>query len=83
MLFCRDLALRRLPLSSALAFSLPRLALWAARAVRYGYVREYLAGLRGLAQAVPKLLTERVPISRETRAQLARIRSQSSGPLLQ
>jgi GT2 family glycosyltransferase len=76
------IALRRLPLLSALAFALPRLMLWAGRAIRYGYVREYLAGVSGLVRALPQLLRERAPIAARTRARLARIRSQARGPLL-
>ena len=76
------IALRRLPLPAALAFALPRLAVWGVRAVRYGYFRQYLAGLIGLGRALPQLLRERCPIAADTRAKLVRIRSQSRGPLL-
>ncbi len=68
------IAFRRLPLLSALAFSLPRLALWAARSLRYGYPRQYLEGLAGLIRATPELVRERAPISRDTRARLREIR---------
>lgn len=77
------IALRRLPLPAAVAFALPRLLLWAGRAIRYGYVREYLAGVAGLLRALPQLIGDREPISAETRERLARVRSQARGPLLQ
>jgi GT2 family glycosyltransferase len=68
------IAFRRLPLLSALAFSVPRLALWAARSLRYGYPRQYLEGLMGLLRAGPELVRERAPISRDTRVRLREIR---------
>jgi GT2 family glycosyltransferase len=76
------IALRRLPIPAALGFALPRLALWAARSIRYGYLRQYLAGLVGLLRALPELLRDRAPISPGTRARLKTIRGQSRGRLL-
>jgi glycosyltransferase involved in cell wall biosynthesis len=76
------IAFRRLPIVNALGFALPRLALWAVRAARYGYFDQYLAGLASLVRAMPAVLRERVPISARTRARLAEIRHQSTGRLL-
>lgn len=76
------IAFRRLPLPGALGFAIPRLALWATRSLRYGYVGQYLAGLAGLLRAIPELLRERTPISAGTRARLAAIRGQAKGRLL-
>jgi GT2 family glycosyltransferase len=76
------IAMRRFPLLTALAFSIPRLMLWAARSVRYGYARQYLSGLSSLLRAVPSLLRERAPISKSTLTRVAAIRGQSSGSLL-
>jgi len=76
------IALRRLPLPQALAFVIPRLVLWGARSIRYGYLRQYLAGVAGLVRSMPDLVRERRPISAETRARVRSIRSQASGALL-
>jgi GT2 family glycosyltransferase len=76
------IAIRRLPLPAALGFAIPRLALWAARSVRHGYLGQYLAGLGGLLRALPELLRERAPISPETRARLKTVRRQSRSQLL-
>jgi GT2 family glycosyltransferase len=76
------IAFRRLPLPAALGFVLPRLALWAARSFRYGYLDQYLAGMAGLVRTIPELLQERTPISPRTRARLKAIRAQSRGRLL-
>jgi GT2 family glycosyltransferase len=76
------IALRRLPLGVALGFALPRLALWGARSIRYGYLRHYLAGVAGLVRAIPALLRERAEVSPDTLARLAAIRRQADGTLL-
>jgi GT2 family glycosyltransferase len=76
------IALRRLPPHAALVFVGPRLLLWAARAARHGYLREYLRGLLGLLAALPRIARERRQISRETRARLRALRSGSAGELL-
>lgn len=76
------IAMRRLPLLSALGFSIPRLVLWGARSVRYGYASEYMAGLAGLARAIPALLRARAPVSRATLYRVRAIRAQSGGALL-
>jgi len=76
------IAFRRLPLGAATRFSLPRLVLWAFRSIRYGYVREYLAGLAGLVRGVPELVRDRAPIGPATRDRLNAIRGQSRGRLL-
>jgi GT2 family glycosyltransferase len=76
------IAFRRLPLPAALGFAIPRLVLWAARSVRYGYLDQYAAGLAGLFRAIPELMRERKPISPGTRVRLATIRGQARGTLL-
>jgi GT2 family glycosyltransferase len=76
------IALRRLPMPRALAFAIPRLALWAARAVRYGYVDQYLRGLADLIRNLPGITRDRALISAETRQRLVAIRRQSRGALL-
>jgi len=70
------IAVRRLPLFSALAFVLPRLALWAVRSIRYGYFRLYLHGLWETAQILPRAFQERKLVSRTTRKRLRRLRTQ-------
>ena len=69
------IALRRLPLPQALAYTVPRLGLWALRSLRYGYARHYLEGLMGLVRALPQIWRERRVVSRETLARLRAIRS--------
>lgn len=76
------IAFRRLPLPAALAFALPRLALWAARSLRHGYFDAYRKGVADLCRGLPELIRERAPVSRATRRRLARIRAQKSGRLL-
>lgn len=76
------IAVRRLPLPAALAFALPRLALWAARSLRHGYFDAYRSGLGELLSSLPELIRERAPVARKTRRRLARIRAQRSGKLL-
>lgn len=73
-------AFRRLPLPQALAFALPRLALWGVRSLRYGYVSEYCRGIAALLRAMPIIMRERRPVSRETRARLRAIRRASAEP---
>lgn len=68
------IALRRLPLLQALAFGVPRLALWGVRAARYGYVGHYCRGLGDLLRRLPEILRDRRPISAETRRRLRAVR---------
>jgi hypothetical protein len=68
------IALRRLPPHAAIAFIAPRLALWLARALRYGYTRAYLRGLFELACAAPAVWRDRRRISARTYARLRAIR---------
>lgn len=78
-----SIALRRLPLPSALAFVAPRLALWGWRALRHGYVRYYLEGVVALLRMAPSILRERSPVSPRTHRMLRAIRRQTpSAPLI-
>ncbi len=76
------IAFRRLPISSALSFSVPRLALWAVRAIRHGYVGYYLYGLWGLACAVPHIIRERRPLSPAAYTYLRKLRSRNRALLM-
>lgn len=67
-------AFRRLPLPQALAFALPRLSLWGLRALRYGYLPEYLRGTADLLRLLPRVLRERHPIAPATRRRLRMLR---------
>ncbi|MEM7412281.1 MAG: glycosyltransferase [Myxococcota bacterium] len=69
------IALRRLPVPQALAYTVPRLALWALRSLRYGYAKHYLEGLVGLVRALPQIWRERKVVSRQTLTRLRAIRS--------
>lgn len=71
------IAFRRLPLQSALAFALPRLALWGFRAVRYGYTMRYLRALWTLAAAAPEIIQDRQVVSGMTLAKLRKLRNQA------
>jgi hypothetical protein len=68
------IALRRLPLLDALAYILPRFALWLGRATRYGYLGQYLSGLGGLVRNLPRIVRDRRPISHETQRRLKALR---------
>ena len=72
------IALRRLQLPEALAFGLPRLALWGLRAARYGYLGHYLSGVADLVRRLPQIYRDRRPISAETRERLRVVRAGAS-----
>jgi len=76
------IALRRLPLGAALAFTLPRLALWSVRALRHGYVGHYLRGLGGLLAVLPTVWRERRPIGPEAFRRMRAIQGQRPERLL-
>jgi GT2 family glycosyltransferase len=71
-------ALRRLPPHHALAFVLPRLALWGLRALRYGYLSHYGRGVGGLLRALPRIARERRQISGATRARLRELHARGT-----
>jgi hypothetical protein len=75
------MALRRLPVHEALAFSVPRLALWGVRAARHGYLGHYSQGVMGLVRGIPAIARDRKPISAQTRRYLRSLRAQDR-PLL-
>lgn len=68
------IAFRRLPLVGAAAFALPRLLLWGARSIRYGYFLQFAKGCGSLLVAAPKIWASRKVISAEARAKLRRLR---------
>ena len=72
------IALRRLPVGKALQFCLPRLAVWALRAARHGYLRYYVVGIWDLVVALPRIFSTRRPVSRATVARLELIQSGSN-----
>ena len=74
------IAFRRLPLGAALVHTLPRLVLWGARAVRYGYLDAYLRGLGQLLVSLPAIVRSRKPISPDTHAQLRLLRRGDCNP---
>ncbi|MFQ5417648.1 MAG: glycosyltransferase family 2 protein [Myxococcota bacterium] len=70
------IAFRRLPILQALAFTLPRIVLWAARAARFGYLGHYLRGIGGLFVAAPRIIRDRKPVSRNALRTLRQIQRQ-------
>lgn len=76
------LAFRRLPLGTALRFSIPRLALWGLRSVRHGYVGPYLRGLLDLVRSAPEIARDRKPISRSAYRYLRGLRARHRALLL-
>lgn len=69
------IALRRLPLLHALAFAVPRLAVWGIRSIRFGYFRIFLEGLAGVARIVPRAMADRKTVSRATLRRVRNLRS--------
>ena len=72
------IAFRRLPLSNAAAFSMPRLLLWFLRSLRHGYFPQFAKGFLSLLVAIPEIAASRKVISPRTQTKLRALRPKTS-----